>query len=156
TLHGNDLLIVRTGVGRRQTMTALDALELRGGAEAALSAGFAGALAPGLGVGDVIAATDVIDEKMACTQATWLPEGVRQGRILSMDRVVGDPLEKRRLCTRYQACAVDMESAFVGDWCAKRGIRFGVVRAITDDAATLITPAVARLVSDERWVIMAG
>src|SRR5262249_51974705 len=70
--------------------------------------------------------------------------------------VIGEPAEKRHLFTQYQACAVDMESAFVGHWCAERHIQFGVVRAITDDAATSITPAVARLVSNKPWAIMSG
>jgi adenosylhomocysteine nucleosidase len=154
--HGNDFLIVHTGVGPLRTMAALDALSARVSLDTVISAGFAGALAPEFGVGDVIAATHVIDDKLTSTQATWLPPGVRQGRILTMTRVIGDPAEKRELCTRYQAAAVDMESEFIGRWCVERGIRFGVVRAITDDAETSIAPAVARLVSNERWSITSG
>jgi adenosylhomocysteine nucleosidase len=155
-LHANDLLIVRTGVGRRRTLAALDALSGRMPLDTVVSAGFAGALAPDLHAGDVIAATHVVDEAVASIQATWIPRCVRQGRILTMPRVVGDPAEKRQLHARYQACAVDMESAVIGQWCADRGIRFGVVRAITDDAETSIAPAVARLVSNERGSVMSG
>jgi adenosylhomocysteine nucleosidase len=156
TFHGNDLLIVRTGVGRRPTVAVLDTLLTRGSIRTVISAGFAGALAPELGVAEVIAARDVIDEKMASAQATWLPPGIGQGRILTMARVIGDPAEKRHLYAQYQACAVDMESAIIGNWCAKREIQFGVVRAITDDAGTAIAPAVARLVSNDRWSVFAG
>jgi nucleoside phosphorylase len=154
--HGNDLLIAQTGVGRRRAVAALDALSSQSSVGTVISAGFAGALAPELGVGDVIAATDVIDEYLASMQATWVPAGVRSGRILTTTRVIGDTVEKQRLHARYQASAVDMESAFVGEWCAKREIRFGAVRAITDDAATSIAPAVARLVSNERRAIMTA
>jgi adenosylhomocysteine nucleosidase len=155
-LHANDVLIVQTGVGRRQSVAALEALLALGSIDTVISAGFAGALAPELEVGDVIAATDVIDEKMASINATWQPRGLRQGRILTTARVVGDPAEKRHLHGRFQACAVDMESAFIGQRCAERGIQFGVVRAITDDVETSIAPAVARLVSDERGSIISG
>jgi adenosylhomocysteine nucleosidase len=156
TFHGNDLLIVRTGVGRQRTVTALEWLLARAPAGIVISAGFAGALGAELEVGDVVAARDVVDEKLASIQTTWRPNGIRGGRVLTMARVIGDPAEKRQLNVRHQACAVDMESAVVGNWCAERGIRFGVIRAITDDVETSISPAVARLVSNERGSILSS
>jgi hypothetical protein len=64
-----------------------------------------------------------------------------------MDRIIGEPLEKRQLYEKYKACAVDMESATVAAWCAGGGIGFGAVRAITDDAETGISPAIVRMLA---------
>jgi nucleoside phosphorylase len=102
-------------------------------------------------------ATRVIEETTEHS-VTWQPifgtaSRIHRGILLTADRAVGDPSEKRLLWNRHQACAVDMESAAAAEWCAERGIPFGSLRAITDDAQTAISPAVASLIGENSATI---
>ncbi len=105
-----------------------------------VSFGVAGSLASplegGLRVGDVLDATRVVDE----TGATlWEGPGLgvrgaRGGVVLGGDVLVHDAAERERLRAASGADAVDMESGTL----ARSGRLAGVVRAISDDAASLV------------------
>src|SRR5262249_1262268 len=69
-----------------------------------------------------------------------LDPAVRRGRVLTAPHLVGDPQEKRQLGERHGALAVEMESAGVAAWCQERGVPFGGLRAVSDDAATGLSP----------------
>ena len=90
-----------------------------------IAAGFCGALVPHLRVGDI----------------------VRSPRILTVDHLVADPVEKRRLADRHNADAVDMESAAVAAVCAEKGVPFLAVRAVSDDVDTALSPELVKLLS---------
>jgi adenosylhomocysteine nucleosidase len=100
-----------------------------------VSFGLAGSLGE-LGVGDVLDATRVVDET-----GTTLWEGpglgvrgARSGVVLGGDVLVHDPAERARLREASGADAVDMESAVL----ARSGRLAGVLRAVSDDAASMI------------------
>jgi adenosylhomocysteine nucleosidase len=78
-----------------------------------------------------------------------LPESKRliRGRLLTADCLIAAPEEKRRLGERYQADAVDMESALFAARCTQAGIPFGCVRAISDEVTTPLSPALVALLS---------
>jgi nucleoside phosphorylase len=59
---------------------------------------------------------------------------IRRGGILTSDRLVGDPGEKRRLRERYGASIVDMETAALAAIAHSRGITLACVRAVSDAA----------------------
>jgi adenosylhomocysteine nucleosidase len=159
------VLALETGVGAGPVGAALDWLG-RGPAldgvpyrpKLVLAAGFAGALEPGLQVGDVLLATEVADERGGLWPATWPDrplEGewrppLRRARVLTAGRIVGDVARKRALGERHAAAAVDMESAHVAEWCRGRGVPFGCVRAVSDDARTPLSPRLAALLSGGR------
>jgi len=100
-----------------------------------VSFGLAGSLG-GLQVGDVLDATRVVDE----TGATlWEGPGLgvrgaRAGVVLGGDVLVHDAAERARLREASGADAVDMESGVL----ARSGRLAGVVRAISDDAASMV------------------
>jgi hypothetical protein len=99
-----------------------------------VSFGLAGALHDGLRVGDVLDATRVVDEH---GETLWEGPGLgvgRQGTVLGVDELVHDPRERARLHAASGADAVDMESGAL----ARTGRLAGVVRAISDDARSLI------------------
>lgn len=101
-----------------------------------VSFGLAGALRGSLRVGDVLDATRVVDETGA-TLWEGGPLGVRgalPGTVLASRALVHDAQERRRLHAASGADAVDMESGVL----AASGRLVGVVRAISDDAASLI------------------
>jgi adenosylhomocysteine nucleosidase len=90
-----------------------------------IAAGFCGALAPHLKVGDVVTSP----------------------HILSVDHMVCDPAEKKRLFEQSGALAVDMESAAVAAVCAEHHIPFLAVRAVSDTSDTRLSPAVERVLA---------
>ncbi len=103
-------------------------------AERVVSFGLAGALHDGLRVGEVLDATRVVDEHGS---VLWEGAGLgvgRQATILGGDALVHDASERRRLHAASGADAVDMESGVL----ARSGRLVGVVRAVSDDAASAI------------------
>jgi len=100
-----------------------------------VSFGLAGALGD-LAVGDVVDATRVVDE----TGATlWEGPGLgvrgaRDAVVLGADALVHDAAERARLRAASGADAVDMESGVL----ARSGRLAGVLRAISDDASSVV------------------
>ncbi len=106
-----------------------------------LSAGFSGALRPGLRVGDLVLATEVADLEGNRWPAPWpgeLPPGewrppLTRGRLLTVPGLAGTPGAKRALGERHDALAADMETAAVARLCQKHEVPFGCLRVISDD-----------------------
>jgi adenosylhomocysteine nucleosidase len=120
-----------------------------------LSAGFSGALQAEQHVGDVILATEIIDESANCWPVTWpgdIPDGEMpsRGRLLTVSQLVGDPQDKQRLGQQYQALAVDMETAIVARMCLEYGVPFACVRVISDELNTPLSPHLIHLLRDGR------
>lgn len=111
-----------SGVGRARARAAATRLvETR--PSLVIAAGFCGALVPALRAGDV----------------------VRSPRVLTVDHLVSDPAEKRRLGATHDA--VDMESAAVEEVCAAAGVPFVAVRAVSDTVETALSPQLVTLLS---------
>ena len=112
-----------------------------------VSFGLAGSLGE-LQIGDVLDATRVVDET-----GTTLWEGpglavrgARAGIVLGGDVLVHDAAERARLRDASGADAVDMESGVL----ARSGRLAGVVRAISDDAGSLVGGVDATVHADGR------
>jgi adenosylhomocysteine nucleosidase len=159
------VLVLETGVGRERTERAAAWLlgrpklgNLAYRPKVVVSAGFCGALADGLGVGDVVLATEVVDTAGNCWPATWpgeLPPGpwrppLHRGRLVSVPQLVSTPAQKQALGLEHGALAVDMEAATLAEWCRRAQVPFGCVRAVSDDATTALSPRLAALVSAGR------
>lgn len=146
-LAGPGVLLMVTGMGalpaERRATEAIAA-----GARAALSVGFCGSLSPSLARGDVVVPDRVTD---AMTGEAWqcdpaLTRGVHghRGTLVTVARVVADPAARAHL----DGIAVDMESAGAARACARAGVPFAAIRAVSDrqgdvlpDLAGLIDPA---------------
>lgn len=122
---GRDVFVV-VGGGRTASLSANldDQVEMFPGF--ILSAGVAGALDPSLRPGDLVIDGD---HKVVALLARTLPQA-RIGPVLGSDTIVATPAAKRALAG--DAIAVDMESHVAGAVARRRGLPFGVVRAISD------------------------
>jgi adenosylhomocysteine nucleosidase len=102
-----------------------------------------------------VLAEEVVDQHGHAWRTTWptpMPEGqwtptLHRGRLLTVDELTATPADKQQLAERHQACAVEMESAAFAVRCAAAGVPFGCVRAISDEAATMLSPALVSLLS---------
>jgi adenosylhomocysteine nucleosidase len=159
------VLVLETGVGHQATESAaawllsqpkLDNLPYR--PKVVLSAGYAGSLDDHLAVGDLILATEVVDQLGNVLPTTWpgtLPPGewrppLHRGRILTLPTLVNDPLEKKRLGSQHHALAVDMESAALARFCVLHHVPFGCLRAISDSVSMPLSPKLTHLLAGAR------
>lgn len=152
----SSVLVVETGVGQANVAHVLDWLLAKPKFEGvvyeprlAVFAGFAGALTEDLHVGDVVFADEIVDRSGQCWRTTWSPSssGLRRGRLLTVDELTATPEAKRTLAERHQAIAVEMESAIFAARCTQAGVPFACVRAISDERATTLSPALATMLS---------
>jgi adenosylhomocysteine nucleosidase len=156
------VLAVETGIGPANVALALDWLLSKPKFNGVpyepsllIFAGFAGALSNSLHVGDIVLADEIVDlhgNRWPCSWPTELPAGawnppLHRGRIVSVDQLLGSVEDKRRLGAEHQSIAVEMESAVFAERCTRAELPFACVRAISDDVATPLSPALLSLVS---------
>jgi adenosylhomocysteine nucleosidase len=107
-----------------------------------------GALDPGLARNKVLFATEVVDEDgLRWSIDVAIPpeaesQGIRAGRLLTVDRIVRTAAEKAALRDRFQADAVDMETSAVAAVCSERLVRFLSIRVVSDEAGVDLPPEV--------------
>jgi adenosylhomocysteine nucleosidase len=156
------VLVLETGMGMARAEAALQWLlgepmleNVPYRPQVVIAAGFAGALQAGLGIGDVVLATDVADSSGNRWPATWpgdLPPGewrppLHRGRVVSVAQLASRPEEKQQLGRQHGALAADMESAALARLCSQRRVPFGCVRSVSDDAHTGLSAQLLRLVA---------
>jgi adenosylhomocysteine nucleosidase len=119
-----------------------------------VSAGFAGALDPGLERYAIVMPNDVVDtdHHHYAIDVRVPPRGVggptiRTGRLLTVDRLVATAAEKAQLRRQFGADLVDMETSVVAALCSARAVRFLSIRVISDDAQTNLPPEIVTLLT---------
>lgn len=152
-----EIHMVKLGMGPRRSASTLGRAIAALNPERALIAGYAGALDPGLKIGDLIA----VKEARLFLEETWgAPLGelgfgapqllagtdqlvatgrsagveMHSGTALTMPCVVGAPEHKRMLFERFRAAIVDMETAALAAVADRAGVPLHCVRAISDEA----------------------
>jgi adenosylhomocysteine nucleosidase len=159
------VLVLETGVGAAAAEAAAEWLLKRPKLgdvpyrpKVVIAAGFAAGLQPASRVGDVVLATEVLDADGTVWPATWpgeLPPGewrppLHRGRVVTAAGLLTTAAEKAALGSRYGALAADLESAVLARACRRHGIPFGCVRAVSDDAATALSPLLAGVLAGGR------
>lgn len=122
-----DKVIVCGGIGAEPARRAAEAVIALYGPGVIYSAGFAGALAPELKVGDILHPARVVNAGDASSVAIATGDGV-----LVSFASVASPEQKAKLRASFAAQAVDMEAAAVARAAEARGIAFAVVKVISD------------------------
>lgn len=99
------------------------------------SIGYCGGARPHWKRGDVLLASEVQDSRSGERFACWMPSegdgGPPVGRILTVERVIGEALEKCRL-GEGGVDAVEMEASAVARFAQERGLRFFSLKAVSD------------------------
>jgi len=131
-LGNHELVLAANGAGAKCAASAVEAALERFPAEAIVSTGFCGALAPELKIADVVVGTAI--SAGSRTFPALHPVSERQhhkGVVCSIDHVAQTAAEKRRL-RASGASAVEMEAGGVADRAVARGVPFYCVRVVTD------------------------
>jgi nucleoside phosphorylase len=149
--------IVILGIGNHATEKALTWLFERTKITELVIAGYSGALTSEFEIGDIVYIRDVVDE----TNQSWsttldlkvdptfeLPQKIHFGkRLVTTNRLVGEPTEKQQLHSRLSADVVDMESISAVRMCLERNIPIGVVRVVSDSVDTRLSPRLVSMIS---------
>ena len=161
----NETAIQVGGMGRVRAEAAATRL-LNSGASALVSWGIAGGLDPSLEPGTVVVPEVVLGSEggLLHVDAEWRDRLLARindrvptslGSVLHADEVVALPKDKRELYERWQAAAVDMESAGVARVADDAGVPWLVLRAVADTADRELPMAVTR-VSDDSGRLRLG
>jgi adenosylhomocysteine nucleosidase len=152
-LEGRSVVIAEVGVGvdaaRRGTADCLAVHRPKW----VVSAGFAGGLADGLNKGHLLMADEVVassGEAIAIDRKVdpaSLASGLHVGRLLTVDRLIREPAEKRSLGTTHHAVACDMESFGVAQACREAGVPFISARVISDTVDDRLPPEIEALLA---------
>jgi adenosylhomocysteine nucleosidase len=156
--------VVESGVGRKAAAAATaDAVVLHRPAWV-ISTGFAGALQPELRRGHLLMADEVVDVQQqrlaidvrADRAPDETPRWLHSGRLLTVDRVVRAPADKRRLAAEHGALACDMETVAVAELCRRERLRFLSIRVISDAVEDELPVEIERLLDQKSLAARLG
>ncbi|HEY7617201.1 MAG TPA: hypothetical protein VH744_10385 [Terriglobales bacterium] len=135
-------VLVCGGIGPEPARRAAEAIISLYKPMLVVSIGLAGALDPELKVGSLFTPRTVIDAGDSSSVGT----GVGNGVLVSFAEVASAG-QKSDLAKAFNAQAVDMEAAAVARGAKARGVRFGAVKAISDER-DFVMPPLQRFIQD--------
>jgi nucleoside phosphorylase len=97
-----------------------------------ISAGFAGALADNLQIGDLLMAENFSTVELSETRASLSHFPINIANLLTVPALIESPGERNNLALTLGAAAVDMETEFIARACAGRGVPLLSLRVISD------------------------
>jgi nucleoside phosphorylase len=135
-LHGKRIALLHTGVGAKLCQQRLKNFLAAERFTCLISAGFAGALAENLRVGELFIAENFSSADLLASSrqllATLQP---RFGKLVTAPAMIEAAISRRELGARSGAEAVDMETEFIAQACAGDGVPLLSLRAISDTPA---------------------
>jgi len=147
-LHGKSVAVIHTGVGKKTCRERMEVLLRRERFQYLISAGFAGALEKDLHVGHLLVAENFSSPQLLSSpQLDLARDGTFLGKLLTVPRMIESSAEREDLNTKTGAAAVDMETEFIADLCAKHELPMLSLRAISDTPAEPF-PAPAHVLFD--------
>lgn len=159
-LAGRRVAIMQSGVGGQAAALGTTALIAGHRPDWIISAGLAGGLCDDVARGDFVFADAIIGcdgsrstlgsvDRRVIAELETKDARKHVGTLLTTDRPIRDPAEKRALGERYGALAVDMESLAVAEVCAHERTRLLSVRIISDTVDDKLPPEIERLLSQK-------
>jgi len=163
-LNGRRVVLFRSGAGRRRAANVTELLIETHQPQWVLSAGFAGGLTDKLKRHEILMVDDLVDidgghltiDLKVDPDVLSGSSGVHVGRLLTADRVIRLPHQKRSLGEEHGALAVDMESFAVAEVCRSRKVRFLAIRVINDTVDEELPPDVGRLLAQQTHAARLG
>jgi len=136
TLHGRPVEILHTGVGERVARERLAPFLQRCAPHVLISAGYAGALNNDLCIAELLLVENFSQPELLALARSALVAGTfRVGKLVSTQAIVDSTKDRIELARTTDAIAVDMETEFIAEACAKRQIPMLSLRAISDTPA---------------------
>jgi adenosylhomocysteine nucleosidase len=155
TLVDQPVILVRTGIGRKNAVKSLIDVMERFPLRMILSIGYAGGLDPDLAVGDLLVADKILvpaaESGQNASQASWAIDPAlvdvamtlevgqnakaKRGPLMTVDQVVVHPEQKQKLYAQSGALAVEMETSALVQLAQEKQIPFLSIRAISDTAS---------------------
>ena len=158
TIYDIDIVLVKSGIGMVNASITTTLLFKEFGVDKILFSGVAGSLNRNVNVGDVVIGDSLLEYLFDATEFGYdigtIPrmdtsifrsdillnkiknilknDNIYYGKILSGDKFVSNLSEKEKLGEKFNALAVDMESASVAHSAHVLGIEFAVIRSISD------------------------
>jgi adenosylhomocysteine nucleosidase len=123
-----DSVLVCGGIGTEAARRATEAVIASYMPEVVCSAGFVGALRPGMKIGEILVPRRVMDARDGSSFDT----GVGDGVLVTSTSLAGRH-QKEQLAASYGASAADMEASAVARGALARGVRFIAVKAVSDE-----------------------
>lgn len=161
-LGGRPVVVAEVGVGSQAaSQGTTDALAMHQPGWV-ISAGFAGGLTEDFKKGHLLLADEIVDQTGRSLQIdarvdpSTLSRAVHTGRLLTVDRILREPDERRSLAQQHAAVACDMESFAVAEVCRQAGVRLLSVRVISDTVDDRLPPEIEKLLSQTTLVGKLG
>jgi adenosylhomocysteine nucleosidase len=128
-----DVTIVHTGVGAENCNERLEILLHKARPEFVISAGFAGAVAENLAVGDLILAENFSHPTLLNLAKEILRNrNARSVKLFTSASVINSTSERAEIARQSGAAAVDMETGAIVGVCSAHGVPVLSLRAISD------------------------
>ena len=157
-IYDKDLVLVKSGIGMVNASIITTLLIKEFDVNKILFSGVAGSLNKNINVGDIVIADSLVEYMLDATEFGYeigqIPrmensvfksenllnkirdilkkDSIFYGKILSGDKFVSNLEEKEKIGKKFDALAVDMESAAVAHCAYILGVEFAIIRSISD------------------------
>ena len=162
-----ELMIAVSGIGRERCAETTKSL-IEDGAQWIISAGLAAGLHPQAKVGDILIANSILsynfDSSLIHCSSNLVsaspPSGtfgfpIRQGNVITVDKIVCSASEKQALYDSTGAAALDMESYAAALVCKQSCVPFAAVKSISDTSTQDLPSEISVLASIEGQINQA-
>jgi adenosylhomocysteine nucleosidase len=156
-LAGREVAVIEGGVGQKAAVRATAEAIKFYQPKWVISAGFGGGLNDGLRRGHIVMADEVANlagQRLAVglqldPASLAAMKGLHVGRLLTVDSILRQPAERRRLAEQHGAIACDMESFAVAETCRQHGIPLLAIRVISDAVDDELPPEIEHLLAQK-------
>jgi adenosylhomocysteine nucleosidase len=163
-LAGREVAVIESGVGQRAAARATAEAIRFYQPRWVISAGFAGGLDERLRRGHIVMADEVLNvtgERLTVglkldPQSLAGMKGLHVGRLLTVDSILRQPAERRRLAQEHQAIACDMESFSIAQTCRQNNIPLMVIRVVSDAVDDELPLEIERLLAQKSFAGKLG
>ena len=163
-LGGRRVVMILSEAGRRNAARATEILIEAHRPSRVVSAGLAGGLSPDMKRNEILAADRLLSIDGGDISVVIPPalaeaaerSGVHRGALLTVERMVRLPGDKKKLFEQYAATAVDMETFAVAETCRRLEIPFTSLRVINDTANDELPGDIEKLLEQKSGAARAG